>query len=119
MAGVRSYWRWLGQRLRLSHPGRVFFTAALLVGGAGIAFGQAHGDREGGAPLVVVALVLAAVVALDAVGRGVVPVVRCLIFGLGFRRRSRALAQAGAISRGRRRVVAVQRRSWVMAQVGE
>ncbi len=29
------------------------------------------------------------------------------------------LAQAGAISRGRRRVVAVQRRSWVMAQVGE
>jgi hypothetical protein len=64
----------------------VFFTAALLVGGAGIVFGQAHGDREGGAPLVVLALVLAAVVALDAVARGVVAVTRRLILGLGFRR---------------------------------
>ena len=26
----RSYWRWLGQRLRLSHPSRVLFTVALL-----------------------------------------------------------------------------------------
>jgi hypothetical protein len=57
----------------------VFFTAALLVGGAGIVLGRAHGDREGGAPLVVLALVLAGVIALDAVGRGVVAVVRRLI----------------------------------------
>jgi hypothetical protein len=82
VAGARGYWRWLGRRLWLSHPGRVFFTAALLVGGAGIVVGQAHGNREGGAPLVVLALVLAAVVALDAVGRGVVAVVRRLILGL-------------------------------------
>jgi hypothetical protein len=56
----------------------VFFTAALLVGGAAIVFGRARGDREGGAPLVVLALVLAGVVTLDAVGRGVVAVVRRL-----------------------------------------
>jgi hypothetical protein len=79
MARLRSYWRWLGHRLRLSQPGRVFFTAALLVGVAAIAFARAHGDREGGAPLVVLALVLAGVIALDAVGRGVVAVVRRLI----------------------------------------
>ena len=66
----------------------MFFTAAFLLGGAGIVFARAHGDREGGAPLVVLALVLAAVVALDAVGRGVVAVVRRLILGLGFRRHS-------------------------------
>jgi hypothetical protein len=41
-------------------------------------FARAHGDREGGAPLVVLALVLTAVVALDALGRGVVAVVRSL-----------------------------------------
>src|SRR5262245_33775105 len=28
---LRSYWRWLGYRLRLSQPGRVLFTVALLV----------------------------------------------------------------------------------------
>ena len=88
MAGARSYWSWLGQRLRLSHLGRVFFTAALLVSGVGIVFARAHGDREGGAPLVVLALVLAAVVALDAVGRGVFALVRRLILDMGFRRRS-------------------------------
>jgi hypothetical protein len=76
MAGVRSYWRWLGQRLWLSHLGRALFTAALLVVGAGIVFSQAQGDREGGAPLVVLTLVLAVVVALDAIGRGVVAVGR-------------------------------------------
>ena len=38
--------------------------------------------REGGAPLVVLALVLVGVVTLDAVGRGVVGVVRRLIGGL-------------------------------------
>ena len=37
-----------------------------------------HGDREGGAPLVVLTLLLVGVVALDAVGRGVVAVVRRL-----------------------------------------
>jgi hypothetical protein len=43
---------------------------------------QAHGAREGGAPLVVLALVLAGVVTLDAVGRGVVTVARRLLGGL-------------------------------------
>ena len=79
MTRIRSYWRWLGHRLRLSHPGRVLFTVALLVGVAGIAIAQAQGAREGGAPLVVLALLLVGVVALDAVGRGVVAVVRRLI----------------------------------------
>src|SRR5262249_12778454 len=67
---VRSYWAFLGRRLWLSQPGRLLFTAALLVGVAQIAFVRAHGDREGAAPLVVLALLLAGVVALDAVARG-------------------------------------------------
>jgi hypothetical protein len=66
----------------------VFFTVALLVGVAGIVVARAHGDREGGAPLVVFALLLAGVVTLDAVGRGVVAVVRRLILDGGLRRRS-------------------------------
>ena len=76
MAALRGYWRWLGHRLWLSPPGRAVFTAALLVGGTAIAIGRAHGDREGGAPLVVIAMLLAGVVVLDAVGRGIVGVVR-------------------------------------------
>ena len=88
MARLGSYWRWLGHRLRLSQPGRVFFTLAFLVGVAEMVVARAHGDREGGAPLVVLALVLAAVVALDAVGRGVVAVVRRLISDGAPRRRS-------------------------------
>jgi hypothetical protein len=82
---LRGYWRWLGHRLRLSQPGRVFFTGALLLGGAEIVVARVHGDREGGAPLVVLALLLIGVVTLDAVGRGVVAVVRRLISdgGLG------------------------------------
>ena len=83
---LRSYWRWLGHRLRLSQPGRVFFTVALLVGVSGIVVARAHGDREGGAPLVVFALLLVGVVTLDAVGRGVVAVVRRLILDGGLRR---------------------------------
>ena len=79
MPGVRSYWRWLGQRLRLSQPGRVVFSVTVLAGCAAVVFARAHGAREGGAPLVVLALVLAAVVALDAVGRGVFALVRRLI----------------------------------------
>jgi hypothetical protein len=55
------------------------FTVALLVGAAGIVFARAQGAREGGAPLVVLALLLAGVVTLDAVGRRVVAVVRRLI----------------------------------------
>lgn len=47
---------------------------------------RAHGDREGGAPLVVLALLLVGVVTLDAVGRGVVAVARRLIVGGGLRR---------------------------------
>jgi hypothetical protein len=59
----------------------VLFTGALLVGVAGMAVARAQGDREGGAPLVVLALLLAAVVTLDAVGRGVVAVVRLVLDG--------------------------------------
>jgi hypothetical protein len=73
---LRGYWTWLGRRLRLSHPGRALFTLALLAGAAEIAIARAHGAREGGAPLVMLALLLAGVVSLDAVGRGVVAVVR-------------------------------------------
>jgi hypothetical protein len=85
---LRSYWSWLGHRLRLSQPGRVLFTGALLVGGAEMVVGRVHGDREGGAPLVVLALLLVGVVTLDAVGRGVVAVVRRLISDGGLRRHS-------------------------------
>jgi hypothetical protein len=74
--------------LRLSHAGRVVFTATLLAGGAGIVFGRAQGDREGGAPLVVLALVVAGVVALDAVGRGAAAAVRRLILRGRLRRHS-------------------------------
>jgi len=66
----------------------VFFTLALLVGVAGIAVARAQGDREGGAPLVVLALLLVGVVTVDAVGRGGVAVVRRLILDGGLRRRS-------------------------------
>ena len=66
----------------------MFFTVALLVGVAGIVVARAHGDREGGAPLVVFALWLVGVVTLDAVGRGVVAVVRRLILDGGLRRHS-------------------------------
>ena len=79
MARLGSYWRWLGHRLRLSQPGRALFTVALLVGVAEMMVARAHGDREGGAPLVVLALLLVGVVTLDAVGRGVVALVRRLI----------------------------------------
>jgi hypothetical protein len=66
----------------------VFFTVALLVGVAEIAVSRARGDREGGAPLVVLTLLLVGVVTLDAVGRGVVAVVRRLVVDGGVRRRS-------------------------------
>jgi hypothetical protein len=66
----------------------VFFTAALLVGGAVVVVGRLHGDREGGAPAVMLALLLIGVVTLDAVGRGVVAVVRRLISDGGLRRHS-------------------------------
>jgi hypothetical protein len=66
----------------------VLFTVALLVGVAGIAVSRAQGDREGGAPLVVLALLLIGVVTLDAVGRGLFAVVRRLILGGGLRRHS-------------------------------
>ena len=55
---------------------------------AGIVVARAHGDREGGAPLVVFALLLVGVVTLDAVGRGVVAVVRRLILDAWLRRHS-------------------------------
>jgi hypothetical protein len=59
----------------------VVFTVALLVGVAGIAVARAHGDREGGAPLVMFALLLVGVVTLDAIGRGVVAVFRLILDG--------------------------------------
>ncbi len=76
---LRSYVRCIGRRLRLSQPGRVFFTGALIVGGTEMVVARILGDREGGAPLVVLALLLLGVVTLDAIGRGVVAVVRRLI----------------------------------------
>jgi hypothetical protein len=84
----RSYWSWLGHRLRLSQPGRLVFTGALLVAGAEIVVGRVQGDREGGAPLVMLALLVLAVVTLASVGRGVVAVVRRLISEGGLRRHS-------------------------------
>jgi len=54
----------------------VLFTVALLVGVTAMVVARAHGDREGGAPLVVIALLLSGVILLDAVGRGVVALVR-------------------------------------------
>lgn len=77
MHSFRGYWTWLGQRLRLSQAGRVVFTVAFLVCVAGFVDARAHGDGEGGAPLVVLAMVLTGVVVLDAVARG---------FGAGLRR---------------------------------
>jgi hypothetical protein len=64
----------------------VLFTGALLVGVSAIVVARAHGAREGGAPLVMFALLLVGVVTLDAVGRGVVAVVRRLILDGGRRR---------------------------------
>ena len=64
----------------------MLFTVAVLVGVAAMVVARAHGDREGGAPLVVLALLLTGVVMLDAVGRGVVAVVRRLILDGGRRR---------------------------------
>jgi hypothetical protein len=66
----------------------VFFTGALLVGGAGIVIARVQGDREGGAPLVVLAFLLVGVVTLDAVGRGIVAVVRRLASDGGSSRHS-------------------------------
>jgi hypothetical protein len=62
------------------------FTVALLIGVAGIVVARAHGAREGGAPIVVLSLLLIGVVGLDAVGRGVTAVVRRLILDGGERR---------------------------------
>ena len=88
MVRLRSYWGWLGHGLRLSQPGRVLFTVALLVGVAAMVVARARGAREGGAPVVVLALLLAGVLALDAVGRGVVAFVRRLMLDGELRRRS-------------------------------
>jgi hypothetical protein len=57
-------------------------------GVAGIAVAPAHGDGEGGAPMVALALLLIGVVTLDAIGRGVVAVVRRVILDGGLRRHS-------------------------------
>lgn len=88
MTGLRSYWSWLGRRLRLSRPGRVVFTGALLVGCVEIGLAQAHGAREGGAPIVVLTLLAVGVVTLDAVGRGLFAGVRRLVSHRGPSQRS-------------------------------
>jgi hypothetical protein len=59
----------------------VLFTVALLAAVTEMAIARAQGAREGGAPLVVLALLLAGVVTLDAFGRGVVALVRRLSDG--------------------------------------
>jgi hypothetical protein len=64
------------------------FTVALLVGVAEMVVARARGDREGGAPLVVLALLLVGVVTLDAVARAVVALVRRLILDGGLGRHS-------------------------------
>jgi len=51
------------------------FTVALLAGVSLMTFAWAQGAREGGAPLVMLALLLIGVVAADAIGRRVVAVV--------------------------------------------
>jgi hypothetical protein len=66
----------------------VFFTVAFLVGVAEMVVARADGDREGGAPLVVLTLLLVGVVTLDAVARGVVALVRRLILDSGLSRHS-------------------------------
>lgn len=76
MVRLRSYWGWLGRRLWLSQPGRVLFTGALLAGVVLIAISRAQGDGEGGAPLVMLTLLLLSVVALDAIGRGIFATMR-------------------------------------------
>jgi hypothetical protein len=88
VALLRGYWRWLGRWLRLSRSGRALFTVAFLSGAAEIVLVRAQGDREGGAPVVVLTLVLGGVVLLDAVGRGVIGVSRRLISSGGPGRRS-------------------------------
>jgi len=88
VALLRRYWQWIGRWLRLSRPGRALFTAALLFGVAEIVVVRAQGDREGGAPAVVLTLVLAGVTALDAIGRGAIAVARRLGSSGGLRRRS-------------------------------
>ena len=59
-----------------------------VVGVAEIVVARAQGDREGGAPLVVLTLLLVGVITLDAVGRGVVVLVRRLILDGRLRRHS-------------------------------
>jgi hypothetical protein len=86
VAILHRYWAWLGHRLRLSHAGRVLFTVALLLAVAEMAIARLHGDREGGAPLVVLTLLLLGVIVFDAVGRGVVSVVRGRVLDGGRRR---------------------------------
>jgi hypothetical protein len=64
----------------------VVFTIALLLGVVAMALARVHGDREGGAPFVVLALLLIGVVTLDAIGRRVLAVARRLILDGGPRR---------------------------------
>jgi hypothetical protein len=59
----------------------VLFTAVLVLGVTVMAVTRAQGDREGGAPVLMLLLFLAGVVCLDAIGRSAVGVVRRLSRG--------------------------------------
>jgi hypothetical protein len=56
----------------------VVFTAVLALGVIVMVVSRVQGDREGGAPLLMLALFLTGVVCLDAIGRNAVAVVRRL-----------------------------------------
>jgi hypothetical protein len=70
---ARNYWRRLGEGLGLTVGGRIAFTSIAVVGLASVVadavFGGTHGDQAGGALFVLVGLVLAIVVGLDALYR--------------------------------------------------
>jgi hypothetical protein len=78
---VSGYWHWLRDALKLTLGGRIAFTfVAFVLGGLGAAAvianavtGGAHGDKEGGAPLVVLGIaiggMLLLVIAVDAAFR--------------------------------------------------
>ena len=56
----------------MSRPGRVLLAVVLLVAVTVMTVNWMHGAREGGAPLVVLAMLAVGVVALDALARAVV-----------------------------------------------
>jgi len=74
MSIVRDYWRWLGERLRLSIAGRSAFSLVLMLAVAGAVADAVSdspdGGQAGGVLLVFAAVVLTGIVCLDAAVRG-------------------------------------------------